>query len=68
MSTYKLTYLNAKGKAEVTRKLFALGEQKYEDERFEREHWEKIKDKTSMLLLHCLSLFIIIPVYKVAWS
>lgn len=48
MSTYKLTYFNAKGAAEVCRFIFAQAEVKYEDVRLEwgGEEWAKLKPST----------------------
>lgn len=43
MPTYKLTYFNGKGRAELARWIFAVQGQKYEDCRLEREQWLKIK-------------------------
>ncbi|CAF3598878.1 unnamed protein product [Rotaria socialis] len=39
MSTYKLYYFNGRGRAEISRLIFAAAGQKYEDVRFEREQW-----------------------------
>ena len=39
MSTYKLYYFNARGRAEVPRLIFAAAGQTYEDIRYEREEW-----------------------------
>ena len=39
MSTYKLYYFNGRGRAEVSRLIFAAAGQKYEDIRYEREQW-----------------------------
>lgn len=55
MSTYKLTYFKGKGRAEITRKLFKLGDQKFEDERLEKEVWEKMKDSKFYFSLFYLS-------------
>jgi glutathione S-transferase len=37
MSTYKLYYFNGRGRAEVSRLIFAAAGQKYEDIRYERD-------------------------------
>ncbi|XP_046358264.2 glutathione S-transferase 1-like [Haliotis rufescens] len=43
---YKLTYFDFKARGELTRLMFALGGQKFEDYRFPREDWPKEKSKT----------------------
>eukprot|EP01129_Flabellula_baltica_P011349 TRINITY_DN494_c0_g1_i1.p1 TRINITY_DN494_c0_g1~~TRINITY_DN494_c0_g1_i1.p1 ORF type:complete len:230 (+),score=71.79 TRINITY_DN494_c0_g1_i1:50-739(+) len=43
MSTYKLTYFNAKGRAEVCRMLFHLGGVEFEDERLAGEEFGALK-------------------------
>jgi glutathione S-transferase len=48
MSTYKLTYFNGRGRAEVSRLIFAAAGQKYEDARFEREQWPNLKPQTPL--------------------
>ncbi|XP_067685410.1 uncharacterized protein [Haliotis asinina] len=45
-SKYKLTYFDFKARAELTRLMFALGGQEFEDYRFAREDWPKEKPKT----------------------
>lgn len=45
MSTYKLHYFNTRGRAEVSRLIFAAAGQKYEDIRFERDQWPSLKSK-----------------------
>ena len=39
MSQYKLTYFNSRARAEVTRILFALADQEYEDDRIDYKNW-----------------------------
>lgn len=39
MSTYKLHYLNGRGRGEVSRLIFAVAGQEYEDIRYEGEQW-----------------------------
>ena len=43
MPSYKLTYFNGRGKAEVSRMVFALADQAYTDERIQQEDWPKRK-------------------------
>ena len=43
MPTYKLTYFNSKGRAEVTRYLFKLKNVPFEDVRLTREQWLELK-------------------------
>ena len=45
-TSYKLTYFNARGAAEVCRFIFAQAGVKYEDKRVEREEWPKLKPNT----------------------
>ena len=40
---YKLTYFNAKGRAEMTRLLFAAKGVEFEDCRLNSEEWAKLK-------------------------
>jgi glutathione S-transferase len=48
MSTYKLYYFNGRGRAEVSRLIFAVAGQKYEDVRYEREEWPAHKSETPL--------------------
>lgn len=43
MPTYKLTYFNARARAELTRLLFALADVQYEDNRITSDDWAKLK-------------------------
>ena len=48
MSTYKLTYFNGRGRAEVSRLIFAAAGQKYEDVRYERAQWPSHKAESPL--------------------
>jgi glutathione S-transferase len=48
MSTYKLTYFNGRGRAEVSRLIFAAAGQKYEDDRISGEQWAALKSQTPL--------------------
>lgn len=43
MPTYKLYYFNGRGRAEVSRLIFAVADQKYEDIRYEHDQWPSHK-------------------------
>ena len=43
MPTYKLFYVNARGRAEIVRLTFAQADVEYEDFRISREEWPKYK-------------------------
>ncbi|KAL3861386.1 hypothetical protein ACJMK2_007421 [Sinanodonta woodiana] len=43
MRTYRLTYFNARGKAELARLVFAAAGEKFEDTRITKEEWPEIK-------------------------
>ena len=43
MASYKLTYFEARGRAEAIRLLFAQAGVKYEDNRLKREQWADLK-------------------------
>ncbi|CAF3352954.1 unnamed protein product [Rotaria socialis] len=45
MSTYKLYYFNGRGRAEISRLIFAVAGQKYEDIRYEGEQWPEHKSE-----------------------
>ena len=45
MSTYKLYYGNGRGRAEVSRLIFAVAGQKYEDIRWESSEWVSHKSE-----------------------
>lgn len=46
MPTYKLKYFNGRGAAEVSRLMFAIAGQQFEDLRFDSEGWKKEKENT----------------------
>ncbi|GFN73807.1 glutathione s-transferase [Plakobranchus ocellatus] len=46
MPNYKVIYFNVRGRAEVTRLIFAYAGQKFEDKRIVREEWLKLKPST----------------------
>jgi len=48
MSTYKLYYFNGRGRAEVSRLIFAAAGEKYEDIRYEQDQWPAHKAKTPL--------------------
>ncbi|CAF1032508.1 unnamed protein product [Adineta ricciae] len=48
MSTYKLYYFNARGRAEVSRLIFAAVGQKFEDVRYEFRDWPAHKAETPL--------------------
>jgi len=43
MPTYKLTYFNARGRAEIIRLIFAAAGEKYEDIRLDNDQWAALK-------------------------
>ena len=45
MSTYRLYYFNGRGRAEVSRLVFVIAGQKYEDIRYEGDQWPKHKSE-----------------------
>jgi glutathione S-transferase len=48
MSTYKLSYFNGRGRAEISRLLFAAAGQKFEDVRYEQNQWASHKSETPL--------------------
>ena len=46
MPQYKLTYFNGRGRAEVSRLIFAQAGVQYEDKRISGEEWEQLKSQT----------------------
>ena len=48
MSSYKLSYFNGRGLAEVSRLILVAAGQKFEDVRFEREQWPNYKPQTPL--------------------
>ena len=43
MPTFRLTYFNMRGRAELSRWIFAAAGQDYEDVRIERDRWSQMK-------------------------
>lgn len=43
MPSYKLTYFNGKGRAELSRMVFAAAEKKFEDKRIGQADWPALK-------------------------
>jgi glutathione S-transferase len=48
MSTYKLYYFNRRGRAEVSRLIFAVAEQQYDEIRYERDEWPAHEGETPL--------------------
>ena len=44
MPEYKLTYFNLRGRAELSRLIFAYAGQKFQDVRLEPEQWPEFKE------------------------
>lgn len=58
MPKYRLTYFNGRGRAEVTRLMFALAGVEFEDKRIQGEEWPALKPSKvffSSLLTHGFS-------------
>lgn len=53
MAGYKLSYFNIMGRAEVSRLLFAVADEVYEDDRFMHDEWPTRKLGMSVVLV-CL--------------
>ena len=57
MPVYKLHYFDARGRAEVTRMLFKLGEQAFEDIRLADDDWfgpnQPRKSRMTVYILSC---------------
>jgi hypothetical protein len=45
MASYKLTYFNGRDRAEVTRLIFTVAGQKFEDVRIEQDEWPSHKSE-----------------------
>jgi glutathione S-transferase len=56
MATYKLIYFNLKGRAELTRLIFNLAGQPFEDNRIEFSDWSKLKNTFSFKQLPVLEV------------
>ena len=63
MPSYKLTYFNARGGAEVCRLVFAAAGKDYIDERIERDQWPSIKPG-KIFFVNVLSVYFILVYYK----
>ncbi|GFS04056.1 hematopoietic prostaglandin D synthase [Elysia marginata] len=50
MPTYKLSYFNTRGRAEIARLIFAYAGQKFEDNRVSRENWPAMKPSNDSLV------------------
>lgn len=46
MTSFKLYYTNARGRAELIRWILAVADQPYEDVRLEKDQWQEMKPKT----------------------
>lgn len=56
MPSYKLTYFNGKGRAEISRIIFAAAEQAFEDKRIEQSDWPALKPTTPQNTLPVLEV------------
>ncbi|XP_048742387.2 glutathione S-transferase 1-like [Ostrea edulis] len=56
MSEYKLTYFDIRGRAEISRLVFAAADVPYTDERVNRENWPALKAKTPQGQLPILTI------------
>ena len=50
MPKYKLTYFDVRARAEVSRYLFAIADEEYEDIRFEYSEWPEKKARESIFI------------------
>lgn len=56
MKNYKLTYFDIRGRAEISRLLFAAAGVQYADDRIKREDWPTLKSKTPQGQLPILTI------------
>jgi len=56
MATYKLTYFNFRGRAEISRLLLNLAGKKFEDHRIPLNEWKELKTKTPFQKLPILEV------------
>jgi glutathione S-transferase len=68
MATYKLIYFNFRGRAEISRLLFSLANQNYEDKRIELEEWPEFKKHTPFEKLPILEVHEEGTTYTIAQS
>ncbi len=55
-AAFKLIYFNFRGRAEISRMLFSLGKQAYEDKRIELKDWPAMKKETTFGALPVLEV------------
>lgn len=56
MPSYKLTYFNARGRAEAARLLFAAAGVEFEDIRVDSDKWKQLKPSAKIGILPCLEV------------
>jgi hypothetical protein len=59
MAGYKLSYFNIMGRAEVSRLLFAVADEVYEDDRFMYDEWPNcLRPFSTIFKLYCVSVLL----------